>query len=34
MAYDTGLEERIDELVAEWPVEVMKRKMFGGLIQT
>ncbi len=31
MAYDTGLEERIDEVLAEWPVEVMKRKMFGGL---
>lgn len=31
MAYDTGLEERIDELVAEWPVDVAKRKMFGGL---
>lgn len=31
MAYDTGLEERIDEIVAEWPVDVMKRKMFGGL---
>ncbi len=31
MAYDTGLEERIDEVVAEWQVDVLKRKMFGGL---
>ena len=31
MAYDTGLEERIDELVAGWDVDVAKRKMFGGL---
>ena len=31
MAYDTGLEERIDELVAGWDVDVAKHKMFGGL---
>lgn len=31
MAYDTGLEERIDEVVAKWGLHVPKRKMFGGL---
>ena len=31
MAYDTSLEARIDDEVAEWDIEVGKRKMFGGL---
>lgn len=31
MAYDTQLEERIDEVVGEWGMDVPKRKMFGGL---
>lgn len=31
MAYDITLEARIDDEIASWPVEVMKRKMFGGL---
>ena len=31
MAYDTTLEARIDEIIAEWPLDVVKRKMFGGL---
>jgi TfoX/Sxy family transcriptional regulator of competence genes len=31
MAYDTGLEERIDEEISRWGVDVAKRKMFGGL---
>ncbi|HCR56091.1 TPA: hypothetical protein DIV49_03890 [Candidatus Saccharibacteria bacterium] len=31
MAYDTILEERIDEVVASWGLDVSKRKMFGGL---
>ncbi len=31
MAYDTSLEARIDEEIVGWDVDVMKRKMFGGL---
>ena len=31
MAYDVGLEERIDEEISRWDVDVAKRKMFGGL---
>lgn len=31
MAYDTALEERIDEEVERWGTDVAKRKMFGGL---
>lgn len=31
MAYDLTLESRIDDEIATWNVEVMKRKMFGGL---
>lgn len=31
MAYDTILEERIDEIVESWGLDVSKRKMFGGL---
>lgn len=31
MAYDTGLEERIDDEISRWDVDVAKRKMFGGL---
>ncbi|MBP7760475.1 TfoX/Sxy family protein [Candidatus Saccharibacteria bacterium] len=31
MAYDLILESRIDDEIASWHVEVMKRKMFGGL---
>lgn len=31
MAYDTGLEQRIDEAIETWSVDVAKRKMFGGL---
>jgi len=31
MAYDTTLEERIDEVVGSWGLDVPKRKMFGGL---
>lgn len=31
MAHDTTLEERIDEIVADWGLDVPKRKMFGGL---
>ena len=31
MAYDVGLEERIDDIIAGWAVDVAKRKMFGGL---
>lgn len=31
MAYDLTLESRIDDEIATWHVEVMKRKMFGGL---
>lgn len=31
MAYDTALEARMDEIIAGWPLDVAKRKMFGGL---
>lgn len=31
MAYDTGLEERIGDIIAGWDVEVASRKMFGGV---
>ncbi len=31
MAYDTKLEQRIDEFVDSWGLEIPKRKMFGGL---
>ena len=31
MAYDTTLESRIDDEVAQWDLGVTKRKMFGGL---
>ena len=31
MAYDASIEARIDEVVANWDVNVLKRKMFGGL---
>jgi len=31
MAYDTRLEERIDQLVSEWDTPLTKKKMFGGL---
>lgn len=31
MAYDTSLEARIDDEIDTWGVEVIKRKMFGGL---
>ncbi|MCA9325366.1 TfoX/Sxy family protein [Candidatus Saccharibacteria bacterium] len=31
MAYDTTLEDRIDEVIASWGLDVPKRKMFGGL---
>lgn len=31
MAYDITLESRIDDEIANWHVEVTKRKMFGGL---
>lgn len=31
MAYDIILEERIDEMVHEWGLDVDKKRMFGGL---
>lgn len=31
MAYDTTLENRIDEAIAGWKLEVGKKKMFGGV---
>jgi TfoX/Sxy family transcriptional regulator of competence genes len=31
MAYDTGLEQRIDEVVAGWGLELPKKKMFSGI---
>ena len=31
MAYDTSLEQRIDDEIIEWGIDVHKRKMFGGL---
>ena len=31
MAYDLALEERIDDEIAGWGIDVSKRKMFGGL---
>lgn len=30
MAYDTGIERRIDVLIAPWP-DMEKKKMFGGV---
>ena len=31
MAYDTALEQRIDAVIADWPLDVPKKKMFGGV---
>jgi len=31
MAYDTSIEERVDEVTASWGLEVVKKKMFGGV---
>jgi TfoX/Sxy family transcriptional regulator of competence genes len=31
MAYDTGLETRIDEITEQWEEPLTKKKMFGGL---
>jgi len=31
MVYDATLELRIDEIIADWEIDVPKRKMFGGL---
>ena len=31
MAYDAGLEERIDEVIATWELALPKKKMFSGI---
>ena len=31
MAYDVSLEERVDEVMASWNTEAVKKKMFGGV---
>lgn len=31
MAYDLGLEERIDQTTEQWEEPLLKKKMFGGL---
>ncbi len=31
MAYDEGLEKRIDEVLGEWGLQLAKKKMFGGI---
>ena len=31
MAYDTGLEGRIDAAIASWGVNTQKKKLFGGI---
>jgi TfoX/Sxy family transcriptional regulator of competence genes len=31
MAYDLGLEERVEDVIASWGMDVPKKKIFGGL---
>jgi len=31
MVYDVSLEERVEEVIASWTADVVKKKMFGGV---